>query len=66
MKIKILNWKKEVKCKCCNWKTKRLYCLAGWERNDWICGNCFLNELTDSEAEYEVIPKKNMKLKNII
>lgn len=58
--IKKLLHKDEEKCGKCNWKTFDLYSLDGWEE-DYLCGNCFLEELIESEADYQVIPSLQLK-----
>jgi hypothetical protein len=58
MKIKHKSIKQDKKAKCCNNYASDLYQLDGWAKNDWLCAYCFIEELIESEAEYEVIPKK--------
>jgi len=48
---------------CCGDMT--LYQLNGWDKKDWLCADCFLNELIQSEAEYQVISKQTLKEINI-
>lgn len=46
MKIK----QKEMKETCCGDYTR--YQLEGWDKDDWLCADCFLDELMDN---YEII-----------
>ena len=51
MKIKT----EERKETCCGDYTQ--YQLDEWDKDDWFCADCFLKELIDSEAEYQIIPR---------
>jgi len=53
---------KEQKCKCCNWENTKFFQLDGWDKDDWLCGRCFAEELFNSEAEYQVLSKRDLYL----
>ena len=59
MKIKHKSFK-EKKCDCCNWNNTEFFKLDGWDKDDWLCSNCFSEELFNSEANYQIIPKKQL------
>jgi len=61
MKIKAKQIKEETKCGGCNWDNNQFFKLNGWSKNDWLCGNCFSVELYNSEANYQIIPKRLLK-----
>lgn len=48
-------------CPKCNYEASYLYRLDGWDRKDGLCGECFAQELLDSEADYQVTPKRLLK-----
>lgn len=54
MKIKVRNFKNR---SCCGDYT--LYQLSGWDKDDWLCADDFLKELIESEADYQILPKRN-------
>lgn len=60
-KIDLESLEEETNCYGCNWQSHTLYSLDGWEKKDWLCANCFVEELINSEAEYQIIPKKKLK-----
>ena len=62
MKIKTKTSKaKGLICPKCNWKMNTLYQLSGWTKSDFLCANCFVEELKNSEADYQIIPKLELK-----
>jgi hypothetical protein len=49
--------KEEEHCPDCNWKTNRFFQLSGWDKNNWICGLCFAEEMI--EGDYTINPDKH-------
>lgn len=63
MKIKIYkNEHNRLSCENCG-AYGNMYHLDGWGKDDWLCADCFLSELIESEADYQVIPKNQLKKK---
>lgn len=60
MKIKIKQ-NGDNKAGCCNNYSNTLYQLDGWAKGDWLCADCFLQELIESEAKYIVISSLRFK-----
>ena len=56
MKIEMIQ--KEVVCKRCTDEHSIFYKLDGWEEEDFLCSYCFVEELYESEAEYEIYPRE--------
>lgn len=68
MKIKFIQMNIQPKgehfdeCKNCKMLIySKLYQLDGWTASDWLCGNCFLDELINSEANYNIIHERDLK-----
>jgi len=63
MKVKFKEIEEET-CNKCSDSLCYFFQLDGWEEDDWLCGDCFAKELTESEADYRVFSKSQWELRD--
>jgi len=51
MKVKTKYFKDGKNCKGCNWERNLFFKLDGWDKDDYLCGDCFAQEMKHYRVE---------------